>query len=94
MVQLIAGNVVLKPSQKRRIHAHLRRCIQLGSRLGEFKLVIWINRVGKSIQARARLIDPAGRFECRSKEQGIVQAVDELIGSILSRVHRLNVMPG
>lgn len=91
MVQLIAGNVVLKPSQKRRIHAHLKRCVQLGSRLGEFKLVIWIKRVGKSIEARARLIDPAGRFECRSKEQGIVQAVDQLIGSLVNRVHRLNI---
>ena len=68
MIKLHAGNVLLKPAQRRQITTLLRRCVRLGKRLGDFVLSISMKRAGRFFEMRAAVHDRAGDFACRTRQ--------------------------
>ena len=87
MIELDVGNVLLKPSQRRQMMARLRRCLKLGSRLGNFLLRITIWRSGRQYELRAAVRDRAGDFGCRVRRTDWADAVHELIHALSRRLH-------
>ncbi len=68
MIKLDAGNVLLKPSQRRQLMAWLRRTLRLGSRLGDFLLQITLHRTGNAYEVRAMVHDKAGDVNFRYRQ--------------------------
>ena len=94
MIELDAGNVLLKPSHRRQMMARLRRCLKLGSRLGGFVLRITMWRTGRQYKLRATVRDRAGDFGCRARRTDWSQALNDLIRAVANRLrlqclHRL-----
>ena len=87
MIELDAGNVLLKPSQRRQMMARLRRCLKLGSRLGGFLLKITMWRTGRRYELRAAVRDRAGDFGCRVRRADWTEAVHDLIDALSRRLH-------
>jgi len=87
MIQLDAGNVLLKPSQRKQLMAWLRRSLRLGKRLGDFVLKITLTRVGKAYEAVASVHDRAGDFGFRVRQSDWRRAMRDLIGSLSRRLH-------
>jgi hypothetical protein len=87
MIKLEAGNVLLKPSHRKQLMAWLRRALRLGSRLGEFVLVITMHRSGKQCEVRATVHDAAGDFVCRSRQHDWRDAMRDLVHSLVNRLH-------
>ena len=88
MIELDAGNVLLKPSHRRQMMTRLRRCQKLGSRLGGFILRITMWRTGRQYELRATVHDRAGDFVCRARRTDWSQAVNDLIRAVAHRLHR------
>ena len=88
MIKLDAGNVLLKPSQRRQITTLLRRCVRLGKRLGDFALNISMRRSGRFYELRARVHDRAGDFACRSRQNNWPDALRDLIRRLTASLHR------
>ena len=93
MIKLDAGNVLLKPSQRRQIASLLRRCVRLGKQLGDFVLNISIRRAGRIFELRANVHDRAGDFACRARQNNWSDALRDLARSLTARLHqqRLNL---
>jgi len=88
MVQLVVpDNVRLKPCQRRRLLAVLRRCTQLGKLIGDCRLVVWLARTGRSVEARARLRHRAGQAECHARGRDWRDAVARLVRRLYDQVH-------
>lgn len=87
MIELDAGNVLLKPSQRRQMMTRLRRCLKLGSRLGGFVLRITMWRTGRRYELRATVHDRAGDFGCRARRTDWSQAVNDLTRAVAHRLH-------
>ena len=87
MIKLEAGNVLLKPSHRKQLMAWLRRALRLGSRLGEFVLVITMHRSGRQCEVRAQVHDAAGDFVCRSRQHDWRDAMRDLVRSVVNRLH-------
>lgn len=87
MIKLDAGNVLLKPSHRRQLMSWLRRALRIGNRLGQFALVITMQRTGKQCEVRAQVHDSAGDFVCRSRQHDWRDAVRELVRALVSRLH-------
>jgi hypothetical protein len=87
MIELDVGNVLLKPSQRRQMMARLRRCLKLGSRLGDFLLRITIWRSGRQYELRAAVRDRAGDFGCRVRRADWADALHDLIHALSRRLH-------
>ncbi|MGH7214868.1 MAG: hypothetical protein ACREIT_08900 [Tepidisphaeraceae bacterium] len=87
MIKLDAGNVQLKPSQRRQLMASLRRSLRLGQRLGDFLLTITLRRIGRMYEMRARVHDRAGDFLCRSRQSGWREAVRDLTRALSVGLH-------
>ena len=87
MIKLEAGNVLLKPSHRKQLMAWLRRAMRLGSRLGEFVLVITMHRSGRQCEVRAKVHDAAGDFVCRSRQHDWRDAMRDLVRSLVNRLH-------
>jgi len=87
MIQLDAGNVLLKPSQRKQILSWLRRSLRLGQRLGDFVLKITLHRVGHAYEVAASVHDRAGDFGCRVRQTHWRFAMRELISTLVSRLH-------
>ena len=87
MIKLDAGNVLLKPSHRRQLMAWLRRALRMGSRLGEFVLIITMHRSGRQCEVRAEVHDAAGDFVCRSRQHEWRDAVRELVRTLVIRLH-------
>ena len=87
MIELDVGNVLLKPSQRRQMMARLRRCLKLGSRLGNFLMRITIWRSGRQYELRAAVRDRAGDFGCRVRRADWAEALHDLIQAVCSRLH-------
>lgn len=88
MIKLDAGNVLLKPAQRRQITSQLRRCVRLGKQLGDFVLNITIRRAGRIFELRANVHDRAGDFACRARQNNWHDALRELARSLTVRLHR------
>lgn len=87
MIELDVGNVLLKPSQRRQMMARLRRCLKLGSRLGNFLLKITVWRTGRRYELRASVSEQSGGFGCRIRRTDWAGAVHGLIKALSRRLH-------
>ena len=87
MIELDVGNVLLKPSQRRQMMSRLRRCLKLGSRLGEFLLRISIWRTGRQYELRATVRDRVGDFGCRVRRTDWAAALHDLTHVLCQRLH-------
>ena len=87
MVKLEAGNVLLKPSQRRQLMGWLRRSLRMGQRLGDFALTITISRSGRLHEATASVHDRAGDFVCRTRQKDWRDALRELVHRLVTRLH-------
>jgi hypothetical protein len=87
MIKLHAGNVLLKPAQRRQITTLLRRCVRLGKRLGDFVLNITMKRAGRFFEMRADVHDRVGDFACRTRQNNWQDALRELARSLTRRLH-------
>jgi hypothetical protein len=88
MIKLDAGNVLLKPSQRRQITSLLRRCVRLGNQLGDFFVNITMRRAGRFYELRADVHDRAGDFACRTRQNNWQDALRELARALTVRLHR------
>lgn len=86
MIKLDAGNVLLKPSHRKQMMAWLRRALRIGSRLGQFAMIITMHRTGKQCEVRASVHDSAGDFVCRSRRQDWRDAMRELVRLLVVRL--------
>jgi hypothetical protein len=86
MIKLDAGNVLLKPSHRKQLMAWFRRALRIGSRIGQFALVITMHRSGKQCEVRAQVHDSAGDFVCRSRQHDWRDAVRDLVRSLINRL--------
>jgi hypothetical protein len=86
MFKLEAGNVLLKPSQRRQLMGWLRRSARLGQRLGDFDLTIKISRIGNQHEAIAAVHDAAGDFTCRTRKRDWRDAIRELIHRLVMQL--------
>ena len=87
MVRLDAGNVLLKPSQRRQLMNCLRRSLRLGQRIGSFLLTISMKRIGRQYQMLATVKDRCGQFECRCRSTDMRNAMRDLARSVRNRLH-------
>ncbi len=87
MMKLDAGNVLLKPSQRRQLMAWLRRSLRMGRRLGDFALTITMRRIGRRYEVRAAVHDSFGDFGCRSRQNDWRDALRDLVHTITIRLH-------
>ena len=87
MIKLHAGNVLLKPAQRRQITTLLRRCVRLGRRLGDFMLNITMRRAGRFFELRAAVHDRAGDFACRTRQNNWHDALRDLARALTLRLH-------
>ena len=86
MVTLNAGNVLLKPSQRRQLMSWLKRALRLGQRLGDFLLKITLNRTGRLIEVNADVHDSAGDFALRVRRNDWRDALREIVRSLAMRL--------
>jgi hypothetical protein len=86
MIKLHAGNVLLKPSQRRQVMTLLRRCERIGQRLGDFVLSITMHRTGRSYEMRATVHDRLGDFACRSRQNDWRNAARDLARALTVRL--------
>jgi len=86
MIQLDAGNVLLKPSQRKQLLSWLRRSLRLGQRLGDFVLKISLHRVGKAYEVVANVHDRAGDFGCRARQSQMRYALRDLVRMLSQRL--------
>jgi hypothetical protein len=94
MIKLHAGNVLLKPSQRKQINSLLRRCVRLGSRLGDFALNIFMRRSGRFYELRAAVHDRLGDFACRSRQNNWQDALRDLARALTQRLHAQRLQRG
>ncbi len=87
MVELLAGNVLLKPAQKRRILSHLRRSSRLGELIGDSRLAVSLKRTGRTVEAKAKVQNKKGSFECRARDASWESAFLQLVRSVHDKVH-------
>jgi hypothetical protein len=87
MIKLHAGNVLLKPAQRKQIATLLRRCVRLGRRLGDFVLNITMRRAGRFYEMRADVHDRAGDFACRTRQNNWQDALRDLARALTVRLH-------
>lgn len=87
MVELLEGNVLLKPAQKRRILSHLRRSSRIGEMIGDSRLAVSLTRSGRTIEAKAKVQNRKGSFECRAKDASWESAFLQLVRSVHDKVH-------
>jgi hypothetical protein len=94
MIKLHAGNVLLKPAQRRQVTTLLRRCVRLGQRLGDFMLKISMRRAGRFFEIVASVHDRVGDFACRTRQNNWHDAVRELARSLTLRLHAQRLAAG
>jgi hypothetical protein len=87
MIKLDAGNVLLKPSQRKQLMSWLKRCLRIGSRLRDFVLEIRMHRVGKHVEVRAVVHDDQGEITCRSRQTDWRNALRDLARQLSRQLH-------
>lgn len=87
MVTLDAGNVLLKPSQRRHLMACLRRSVKLGQRVGKFILTITLQRIGRGYLLVAHVRDSLGQFQCRIRSRDFAQLIRDTAWDLSHRLH-------
>ena len=92
MIELDAGIVLLKPTQRKQLMAWLRRSLRLGDRIGGFILRISMKRSGNIYEVKADVHDSAGDFGCRARMHHWRDAFRELVRKLTSRLHAQNLL--
>lgn len=87
MVRLDAGNVLLKPSQRRQLMGCLRRPQKLGQRLGNFILDITMQRIGRQYELSAVVQDSCGDFRCRCRGRSFRGTARDMGRQLANRLH-------
>jgi ribosome-associated translation inhibitor RaiA len=87
MVELLEGNVLLKPAQKRRILSHLKRSSRLSDLIGDSRVAVSLKRTGRTVEARALVSNRRGALECRVRDASWQNAVSHLIRNLHDKVH-------
>ena len=87
MIKLDAGNVLLKPSQRKQLMGWLKRCLRIGNRLGDFVLEIRMQRVGRHVEVRAAVHDQLGDITCRSRQTDWRNALRDLVRQLAPKLH-------
>jgi hypothetical protein len=87
MIKLDAGNVLLKPSQRKQLMSWLKRCLRIGSRLRDFVLEIRMHRVGRHVEVRASVHDDQGAITCRARQTDWRDALRELVRRLARQLH-------
>ncbi|MDQ3441022.1 MAG: hypothetical protein M3478_11810 [Planctomycetota bacterium] len=87
MVKLDAGNVLLKPSQRRQLMSWLKRAMHLGKRIGDFLLTIKLKRQGRLYDVRATVHDAVGDFKLGSRSADCREAFRTLCRKLAVRLH-------
>jgi hypothetical protein len=87
MVKLHAGNVLLKPSQRRQLTSWLKRVLHLGKRIGDFFLTIKLRRSGRLYDVRASVHDAAGDFKLGMRSSDCREAFRTLCRKLAVRLH-------
>ena len=91
MIQLNAGNTLLKRSQRKQIMSWLRRAMKLGEQLGDFMMNINLSRSGRHFEVRAEVKDSAGGFTCRSRRHDWRNAIQDVMRAIVTHLHSQRV---
>ena len=91
MITLDAGNVLLKPTQKKQVLARLKRAIRLGDRIGEFFMTIRMRRTGRHVEMTADVRDRFGNFSMRTKGQNWMDALHEIVRNVFREIHNHTV---
>ncbi len=87
MVQVDAGNVLLKPAHRKRLMGWLRRAERLGEQIGDFILNIQFRRAGRRVEVMASVHDAAGDFNCRCHGRSCLDACRELVARLAAQLH-------
>ena len=87
MVKLDAGNVLLKPSQRRQLMSWLKRAMHLGKRIGDFVLTIKLRRQGRHYDVRATVRDSVGDFKLGARAADCRDAFRTLCRKLAVRLH-------
>ncbi len=87
MIKLDFGNVLLKPTQKKQLMAHLRRALKLGEKVGNFFLTLRFTRHGKDVDVHADVRDKAGQFKLHSRHHTWRSALRKMVWQLSSRLH-------
>lgn len=87
MIQLNAGNVLLKPSHRKQVLSSLRRANRLGDRLGHFNLNFSITRSGRFFEVNAEAHHSSADFTCRARRHDWQHAVQEVVHQLVNQLH-------
>ena len=87
MIKLDAGNVLLKPSQRKQLMGWLRRCLRIGSRLRDFVMEIRMHRVGKHVEIKASVHDRQGDIAVRARQSDWRDALREVVRQLAPKLH-------
>lgn len=87
MITLDAGNVLLKPIQKKQLMSRLKRSIRLGDRLGNFVMNLKLRRTGKHVEMIARGKDRFGEFGARARGSSWIDAMHSIVREVLRELH-------
>jgi hypothetical protein len=93
MIRLNAGNVLLKPSQRRQLNAWLRRPTRLTSRLGDCSVQIDLHRSGRAIEMTAGVTTQRGRTAFRARESNWRSAAHRIVRMLTVYLHDLSLRP-
>ncbi len=88
MITLDAGNVLLKPTQKKQLMSRLKRVIRIGDRLGDFVMKLSMRRTGRHVEMTANVHDRLGDFTLRSRGQNWIDALYQMVRALTSRIHQ------
>ncbi len=91
MITLDAGNVLLKPTQKKQLMSRLKRAIRIGDRLGEFALKLSMRRTGRHVEMTASVHDRFGDFALRTKGQNWIDALHTLVRDLFRQLHNHSI---
>jgi hypothetical protein len=92
MITLDAGNVLLKPSQRKQLMARLKRAIRLGDRLGDFMMKISLRRSGRHVEMTARVHDRLGDFGVRARSGSLMDALHVIVRQVFAQLHQHAVL--
>ena len=87
MVKLNAGNVLLKPSQRRQLMTWLKRAQKIGGQVGDFFLTIDLFRIGRLTEVRAEVRDAAGNFTMKIRRPEWRDALQEIARMLTAQLH-------
>jgi hypothetical protein len=87
MIKLDAGNVLLKPSQRKQLMTWLKRSLRFGERLGNFVLTIRMFRVGRTVEIKADVQASSTTFGFRARQNDWRHAARDLVRMLTVRLH-------